>query len=895
MPVDLEAIARRTHCELTSLKAALPLIEQGFSPPFLARYRRDELGGLAEQPMWVLYRAVREEAWVKNRREDLLKRLEQLPQADPALGRAVRSASSKRVIERLGRRVRHEVQEASSPATRVAMRLLNPEKNDPKDLSALLSSMQLTQDAFDDGAIDQALVQRLAAHPQLQATAVRWLINNAKIRIISVKDIHAESDDHADSGAAGGEHAAEPTTGSSSVIVVQDTGLSEVSEHWPTPETLDEPALSAEPATESAETAEPEATESTEPVAEASPVEQPQAEDAASTESASVATGTEPVAGDAPAESAAPAQPAKPNAGKGGKGKAKSKPKLIKPAKKISPRQRRRRWLVSVLQPLQGKEIPAQKLTAFQTLMLGRGLRSGVVQCQFVYDANKLTEQLHRAAAALNEGLGEHLTQLTIANNSVIREAAEAVWWDELLESAASRLVSVAADHLDAQMNREGVDAKVVLSIDAIGPRTAAMAIVASDGRLLHTEDLACQLTAATRSSAVTRLGELIHRFGVDLIVISNGPVRRGCLVILHELVDQSSPGTIRWTIADRSGADVYAGSEIGNREMRVTPRRFRAAAWLAFSVLKPSQAMTKVDPLRLRLGCFQMELAEDALWPALRDVMTSGVSRGGVDVNAAPVDWLRQLPGMSGEIAHAIDARRRNGLFTKRSDVMELSQWPDTASVRQAIAFLRVFGSEEPLDGTLIHPEDYALAKKLATALKLELPPATPPGYQVPKFDEPAPPVDAAFHSPASVNDDSFGGEAAETEEDDSFASELQADDHTVADASGGEMTSESVDASDSEPVAAPETEAVAEVVAETTTEEAAAPSAEATPPAERPAPVELEIARRFVRPSLKTLRSANVSKNGRLVPAEHVSLWTLSAIHSVKKVLRAALRHMQ
>ncbi len=866
MPVDLEAIARRSQCELTSLKAALPLIEQGFSPPFLARYRRDELGGLAEQPMWALYRAVREEAWVKNRREDLLKRLEQIPQADPALGRAIRSASSKRVIDRLGRRVRHEVQEASSPATRVALRVLNPEKNDPRELPLLLQALQLTPEAVDDAAIDQALVQRLAGHPQLQATAVRWLINNAKIRIVSVKDIHAEADDDAHSGATAGASAAEPTTGSSSVIVVQDTGLSDVGEHWPTPDTLDTtPAadpVSAEPtAVDSAPAASDDSNSDAASGAEVVSGEvsndaAPQDIAAASgdAEHAVPAATSEPTSGEPAAATPAKANESKAGVGKAGKGKAKSKPKLIKPAKKISPRQRRRRWLVSVLQPLQGKEIPAQKLTAFQTLMLGRGLRSGVVQCQFVYDANKLTEQLYRAAAGLNEAFGERLKQLTIANNAAIREAAEAVWWDELLESAASRLVSVAADHLDAQMNREGVEAKVVLSIDAIGPRTAAMAIVAADGRLLHTEDLACQLTAATRSTAVTRLGELIHRFGVDLIVISNGPVRRGCLVILHELVDQSSPGSIRWTIADRSGADVYAGSEIGNREMRVTPRRFRAAAWLAFSVLRPSQAMTKVDPLRLRLGCFQMELAEDALWPALRDVMTSGVSRGGVDVNAAPVDWLRQLPGMSGEIAHVIDSRRRSSLFTKRSEVMDLGQWPDTASARQAIAFLRVFGSEESLDGTLIHPEDYALAKKLAGALKLELPPSTPPGYQTPKFDEPAPPIDAA-HADASGAASAEDSEETDVEDDSHFAAELLADESLSVDSiAGDEAGLESEPSSEEvagEPAVAPE---LAETV-DTDQVEAAAtdhsettdPVAVSTPPADRPAPVEVQIAPAF------------------------------------------------
>ena len=41
----------------------------------------------------------------------------------------------------------------------------------------------------------------------------------------------------------------------------------------------------------------------------------------------------------------------------------------------------------------------------------------------------------------------------------------------------------------------------VVLAVDAVGPRTAAVSIVAADGRLLHSEDLACQLSASMRQS----------------------------------------------------------------------------------------------------------------------------------------------------------------------------------------------------------------------------------------------------------------------------------------------------------------------------------------------------------------------------------------------------------
>lgn len=854
MTVDLEAIARRTNCELTSLRSAVPLIEQGYAPPFLARYRRDELGGLGEHAMWTLYRAMREEAWIKTRRDDLIRRLDQLPQADPALARAVRSASSKRVIDRLARRVRGESTDVGSPAMRVASRILSPERGDPSDVAAIATAMGLENDTTTiEANLDSALASRLAGHPQMQSAAVRWLFNNAKIRILSVKDTHADSG--ADNESA--QPAPVEITGTTSVAVEAGEHLSSVPASASTEDagsSLPEASTSdasladlaaAEAAVLDASIAEASALESSEHESqseegnsdEASESEQeestwPTPEDLVATPVSETAAEGPAAAGSAPngdaVAVAAPRQPREKQKGKG-KGQSTSKPqakaKEVKPIKKISPRQRRRRWLVSVLQPLAGKEILAQKLTAFQTLMIGRGLRSGVVQCQFVYDTDKLMDQLQRTATGLNESFSARLRSIVGTNDALIRETAEAAWWDELLESAATRLVSVAADHLESQINRGGVDAKVVLSIDAMGPRTAAIAIVGADGRLIHTEDIPCQLSAALRSAAVTRVGELIHRFGVDLIVISNGPARRACLVILNELVSQSAPGSVRWTLAERSGADVYAGSELANREMRSTPRRFRSAAWLAFSVMRPSQAVTKVDPMRLRLGSFQRELSEDALWPALRDVMTSGVSRGGVDVNSAPIDWLCQLPGVSRDVAAAIDKRRREALFTSRSEVAALEQWADPKDARQAVAFLRVFGSSETLDGTLIHPDDYSLAKKLSTALKIELPPQAPPGYEPPNFEESAsgkshPASDTISPTVEDLTADGSGTDSLD------FAAEIQPTNDAEMlqdDASSSDETASPVD----EPLAVDEPVADAEPVAN------AEPAADVFPPA--------------------------------------------------------------
>ncbi len=63
-------------------------------------------------------------------------------------------------------------------------------------------------------------------------------------------------------------------------------------------------------------------------------------------------------------ESAAGGKQRKPRGKKGDKQQAGADKKKVE--KRMSPRQRRRRWLVSVLKPLAGKTVPPHRLTGFQ-------------------------------------------------------------------------------------------------------------------------------------------------------------------------------------------------------------------------------------------------------------------------------------------------------------------------------------------------------------------------------------------------------------------------------------------------------------------------------------------------------------------------------------------------
>ncbi|MGI9472529.1 MAG: S1 RNA-binding domain-containing protein [Rubripirellula sp.] len=866
MSVDFEAIAQRGRCDVSSLRLALPLLEQGYTPPFLARYRRDELGGLDESSLWALSTALKNEQQIAKRRDELHEVWEQTSLRDPAIGQAIKKSNSLRMLARLGRRLKAESHDQVSDATRLAVRVLNPQKGDGSDFAAIATKVDGIEDAEAAVAgLDQALAKRLAGDPRVVGAAVRWLVKNARVHVASISDPHtpqeegkqkssskkkasktgdkaassdsepkpestADANDVAavDSGSDTAAVEAVTTESGTSATPVADSGAPAL-EATATEPAATEPAATEPAATEPAAT-EPAATEpaATEPAAETPSVETPSAEsagsepqssgDASATASVSpeeASSGNEPATTDAAADSAQAAQPS----GKAASGKApKSEPKPAKKQKKVSPRQRRRRWLVGVLKPLSGKRFACDKLSSFQVVMLGRALRSQVAQCAFEYDATKLVAELQRTASGINRHVEQKLRDIVLANEADIREAAETAWWDDLHERASARLVTITADHLRRHVNRGAVEAKVVLSVDAVGPRTAATSIVSSDGRILHNEDLPCQLSAASRSQAVARIGELIHTYHVDLLVISNGPSRRATMIALGDLIGQSPEASVRWTLADRSGADVYASSSVADEEMRTTPRRFRAAAWLAFSVLQPAQALAKVDPLKLRLSSFQRELSDEAMLGSLEDVIVSGASRGGVDVNSAPVSWLQRLPGVQEGVAKAIDRARRNSLFPSRQAIVDLEEWGESTHSRQAIPFLRVFGSDEALDGTLLHPDDYPLAKTLASALGIELPPEVPPGYEPPDFtvesepktpqlaETPAEPEKTAVEdftsagesSPEFAVESATAAESTETEGD----SAVEAGDQPPAEAGTPEPASEPVTAASDDTV---------------------------------------------------------------------------------------------
>ena len=97
-------------------------------------------------------------------------------------------------------------------------------------------------------------------------------------------------------------------------------------------------------------------------------------------------------------------------------------------------------------------------------------------------------------------------------------------------------------------------------------------------------------------------------------------------------------------------------------------------------------------------------------------DAIQSAVALVGCDVNRASAVFLEHVPGLDRESAKKLVAKRSERRFDNREELRMEGLLSEVQWIN-AIAFLSINGSSEPLDATALHPEQYALARRLVEA----------------------------------------------------------------------------------------------------------------------------------------------------------------------------------
>ncbi len=253
---------------------------------------------------------------------------------------------------------------------------------------------------------------------------------------------------------------------------------------------------------------------------------------------------------------------------------------------------------------------------------------------------------------------------------------------------------------------------KRTLALDP-GWRTGAKLVCLDAlGTLVHNEVI-YPLTGQEQShKAAERVRKLCQKYAIEAIAVGNGTAGRETEAFVKKL---DLPAHIAIILVDERGASVYSASDVAREEFPDQDVTVRGAVSIGRRLMDPLAELVKVNPASLGVGQYQHDVNQSALQDALSEVVASCVNAVGVDMNTASGELLSYVSGIGPALAkNIITWRKEHGAFTTRRELLKVPRLGPKAFELSA-GFLRIPHGKEPLDSSAVHPERYALVKRMA------------------------------------------------------------------------------------------------------------------------------------------------------------------------------------
>jgi uncharacterized protein len=299
-------------------------------------------------------------------------------------------------------------------------------------------------------------------------------------------------------------------------------------------------------------------------------------------------------------------------------------------------------------------------------------------------------------------------SQLETALISRVREASE--------DSA----IGVFANNLKDLLLAAPAGDKVTLGLDP-GLRTGVKAVVVdATGKLLTTETIFPHVPHNKWQAASALLVKWCQTYQIQLVAIGNGTGSRETDKLVKEVQASLETHAPQRIIVSEAGASIYSASALAAAEFPDLDVSYRGAVSIARRLQDPLAELVKIEPKAIGVGQYQHDVSQVQLIRKLDNVVEDCVNNVGVDLNTASAPLLERVAGLNKTMAENIVIYRDiNGAFNNRKQLLKVSRLGDKA-FEQCAGFLRIRGGDNPLDGTSVHPEAYALVDQLAGQLKL-------------------------------------------------------------------------------------------------------------------------------------------------------------------------------
>lgn len=357
---------------------------------------------------------------------------------------------------------------------------------------------------------------------------------------------------------------------------------------------------------------------------------------------------------------------------------------------------------------------PLRKCSSHRLLALRRGEAEGVLRVSIApaEDEECLT-QLNRKFVRSNDICGRVVAEAVADSyKRLLRPSIETEFAAGSRARAEEEAIRVFAANLKQLLLSPPLGPKRVLGIDP-GFRTGCKVVcLDNQGNLLHYEAIYPHPPRNEYAQAQRKLAQLVEQYNIEAIAIGNGTASRETERLVKSI---SFDREVQAFVVSEDGASVYSASKIARDEFPDYDVTVRGAVSIGRRLMDPLAELVKIDPKSIGVGQYQHDVDQTKLKKSLDGVVEFCVSSVGVNLNTASQHLLTYVAGVGPNLAqNIVDYRAENGAFHSRKDLMHVKRMGAKA-FEQCAGFLRIPDAKDPLDATAVHPERYALVRRMA------------------------------------------------------------------------------------------------------------------------------------------------------------------------------------
>ena len=366
-----------------------------------------------------------------------------------------------------------------------------------------------------------------------------------------------------------------------------------------------------------------------------------------------------------------------------------------------------------------------KQLPPYRVLAINRGEREKILTVGIDVDATQILKYGH--SRLVRQHQGPAVTKVDEAFEDAYKRfigpSIERELRRQLSDKADEHAIQVFGNNLYHLLMQAPLKGKVVMGFDPAYRTGCKLAIMDANGRFLTKQVIYPHKPASSkqRAAAGPEFKQLLEKYHVEMIAIGNGTASRESEEFVSEIL-KTLDHPVYYVIVNEAGASVYSASANARAEFADLHVEERSAVSIGRRLQDPLAELIKVDPKAIGVGQYQHDVPEKELDEQLDRVVETAVNQVGVNLNTASPELLTHISGLTATTAkNIVTFRNENGSYSKRQDLKSVPRLGPKA-YQQAVGFLRIIAGTDPLDNTDIHPESYAVTRKLLNSIKANI-----------------------------------------------------------------------------------------------------------------------------------------------------------------------------